>query len=682
MNTNDFLTIVKDIELPKINVVPYAKLSSSEVKALTGKNSNYNLYNFATGNVEIFNNYHDYNEFVEKQNTAEIRLFDASYSGNCFGVSYFEYFKYIEEMDAMGIYLLSINTKKIFPGETREFKLVDYYYVMKDKSFVYKFGKDWKAEYDVEVARKELPFSFRVDTLFRSNYAEEIVHLFGLYCRNGKYSFSTDSRDLLDFFKPVEEENITKRLRTISEKHMKKELSTLCYTPVNKNNYYNNKNVAKLEYIDDSASVIRWFKVFHEKDCYEFMRFYVTDDGNFLCQLENDGKFHVLTKNIEKDSMEIMDLIMDKEELKDSKFKYFFEMIESFKDHRKAVDLYETFRFDLIEKFFKTGLSKLANDALCIYRDSRILPYTTIGKTFSVKINAKETDIYKALKINKYQYKKIAPLTDEYFYYCPESSNVSFTLRLLRLLLVHNEFDALNNVDNATFDKFFDLLYGLASTSNYNKNNISEFVVSAKKMYSLDAIYNGLKVISILNTTSNSHEITLLRDYVRMVEKLDDAKSFPLKINASTTLEDIKNQIAVAHDAVIGVYNLKRDEIKAAQFGKAVKKCEKWVYEEDELTVIAPTLPGDLAKEGIELHHCVKSYIEKVANGKTNIMFIRKKTELDKPFFTVEVGNNGVVEQVHGFGNRNANTEPGLEDFVSRWAKDRKLTLSSVNKIR
>ena len=92
MNTNDFLTIVKDIELPKINVVPYAKLSSCEVKALTGKNSNYNLYNFATGNVEIFDNYHDYNEFVEKQNTAEIRLFDATYSGNCFGVSYFEYF--------------------------------------------------------------------------------------------------------------------------------------------------------------------------------------------------------------------------------------------------------------------------------------------------------------------------------------------------------------------------------------------------------------------------------------------------------------------------------------------------------------------------------------------------------------------------------------------------------------
>ena len=130
------------------------------------------------------------------------------------------------------------------------------------------------------------------------------------------------------------------------------------------------------------------------------------------------------------------------------------------------------------------------------------------------------------------------------------------------------------------------------------------------------------------------------------------------------------------------MYNLKRDAIKAAQFGKAVKKCEKWVYEEDELAVIAPTLPGDLANEGIELHHCVKSYIEKVANGKTNIMFIRKKTEIDKPFFTVEVSNNGVVEQVHGFGNRNACTEPGLEDFVSRWAKNRKLTLSSVNKIR
>ena len=89
-----------------------------------------------------------------------------------------------------------------------------------------------------------------------------------------------------------------------------------------------------------------------------------------------------------------------------------------------------------------------------------------------------------------------------------------------------------------------------------------------------------------------------------------------------------------------------------------------------------------LSPEGLELHHCVKNYIDKVAKGMTNIVFIRKKSDKTKPFFTVEVSNDKTIEQVHGFGNRNANTEPGLEEFVKRWAGNKRLKVNAINKVR
>ncbi len=66
----------------------------------------------------------------------------------------------------------------------------------------------------------------------------------------------------------------------------------------------------------------------------------------------------------------------------------------------------------------------------------------------------------------------------------------------------------------------------------------------------------------------------------------------------------------------------------------------------------------------------------------TNILFIREKTDIDKPFFTVEVTNDSVIQQVHGFANRNVDTEPGLDEFIKEWVKKKKMKISNFNKIR
>ena len=136
------------------------------------------------------------------------------------------------------------------------------------------------------------------------------------------------------------------------------------------------------------------------------------------------------------------------------------------------------------------------------------------------------------------------------------------------------------------------------------------------------------------------------------------------------------------HNIAMEVFNSKIMEINEKKFEKVVKKCDKWTFSDDNFTVVAPKIAEDIAVEGITLHHCVKGYIGKVTEDKTNILFIRKTDEIDKPFFTVEITNDAVVQQIHGFSNRNADTEEGLLDFVKKWVEAKDLKMSNFNKVR
>jgi hypothetical protein len=145
-----------------------------------------------------------------------------------------------------------------------------------------------------------------------------------------------------------------------------------------------------------------------------------------------------------------------------------------------------------------------------------------------------------------------------------------------------------------------------------------------------------------------------------------------------------QNDLHQMHDYIAAVYNLHKSEYQRDAFVARMKEIEKMEYENDEFEfcVKTPTKPEDLVIEGLELHHCVKSYIDRVCKGETNVLFIRRKDDVSKPFFTVEVTPDRVIRQVHGFSNRNADTEPNMVEFVSRWARNKRLRVGAFNSLR
>ena len=87
-------------------------------------------------------------------------------------------------------------------------------------------------------------------------------------------------------------------------------------------------------------------------------------------------------------------------------------------------------------------------------------------------------------------------------------------------------------------------------------------------------------------------------------------------------------------------------------------------FEKDGMKIVYPETPNDLTAEGNSLHHCLSSFTERVAERECIILFLRKCSGEEKPFYTVEVRNQKAV-QVRGVGNCGMTDE--VKAFISAW---------------
>ena len=74
------------------------------------------------------------------------------------------------------------------------------------------------------------------------------------------------------------------------------------------------------------------------------------------------------------------------------------------------------------------------------------------------------------------------------------------------------------------------------------------------------------------------------------------------------------------------------------------------------LVVVSPKNYNDLLQEGHKLNHCIADYAKGMVENKYMIYFIRKKDEIDKPYYTMQY-MKGKVTQCRGKGNRMMNDD-------------------------
>lgn len=104
-------------------------------------------------------------------------------------------------------------------------------------------------------------------------------------------------------------------------------------------------------------------------------------------------------------------------------------------------------------------------------------------------------------------------------------------------------------------------------------------------------------------------------------------------------------------------------------------------YYTDKYCAMVPEQLSDIALEGKNMRHCVGGYIDRHAQGKTIIIFIRDPMYPLIPRWTAEISSDGMLRQVQGFNNREENKPKGdAKEFINRWLSIIKERIRAQNK--
>lgn len=127
-----------------------------------------------------------------------------------------------------------------------------------------------------------------------------------------------------------------------------------------------------------------------------------------------------------------------------------------------------------------------------------------------------------------------------------------------------------------------------------------------------------------------------------------------------------------AHNRAVEAVNAIREENERKRLEEQNKKLEKiseWrkklEFSSGDLFIRQPASVQEIVAEGNALSHCVGGYANRHANGDTTIMFLRKKSEPDRPFFTIEVSNDYKIAQCHGYKNEDGGKNRKPEEILA-----------------
>lgn len=303
-------------------------------------------------------------------------------------------------------------------------------------------------------------------------------------------------------------------------------------------------------------------------------------------------------------------------------------------DMTKFFELYT--KYPNIEYLTKEGLKDLVQDKI-----DRGLTYRTI--------NWKGKTIFKMLKINKQDLKQI------------KAQKINITFSFLKVFQ-----DAKKRDWNLTLEETIsvakDYLCCYDSLQNALKySSMKKLLNYFSKQYNNYNIYKTEK-----HYYGHSSVLTTFRDYI----------SDCVKLEMDTTKDQVvfPKDLYTAHQNTIKQIKMQKDEKLDLLIKNRVKILEKYIFKCNGLTIRPAGSSSELIAEGAALTHCVGGYADRYAKGETDIFFIRKVSELDKSYYTIEIKKDKII-QVHGKNNRSPSVD--VQEFIKAFTK-KKLTKKKV----
>jgi hypothetical protein len=281
-------------------------------------------------------------------------------------------------------------------------------------------------------------------------------------------------------------------------------------------------------------------------------------------------------------------------------------------------------------------LAKLGHKNIVIDKLKGIPTYSSI--------NWKGKDLYSVFKLSKEEYNSIKQL------------KIPITFWFLKVLRLNKEkFYGLSLLE---VKELSETMYGEEGSIE----SISRLCVLDKSFR--DAFRYILKQYNKHRNTYYSLH-TVIRDWI---DYKSDCKKLGLDIKDVNIL--FPSDLHKAHQNTTAQIKYAEDMALTEKIRARSAELKDYCFEHNELFLRPAESAFELVEEGKSLNHCVGQYAERHAKGETNIFFIRKITEPNISFFTMELKNNSIV-QVRGKRNVNYTEDASVKAFVEEFTKQK-----------
>lgn len=328
----------------------------------------------------------------------------------------------------------------------------------------------------------------------------------------------------------------------------------------------------------------------------------------------------------------------------------------------------------MLENYFKSGGRNIVVPFLAPYYHKFLEQMTKSGLGAMAEQFFQIVDENKSLDFSKKNLKELFGISLNYLRKIQKDKNLARHLSIFQKLYHYNPaFIDMEHYSNSYFDFILHNDF-VEKKENYHS------ILGVSRWSDKDI----LKVLKYLNNQTGTDVYLYYRDYIEMCRRMNNFRYGLTPKNLKEVHDEMQKNWFMQKNAWVAqsfqnaicreAYTFLASDY--VETGKDGKKKENELKEED-YKIILPAHPIDLMRESDVLHHCVKTYINRVSEGRTYILFLRKKDKLQIPFATIEVLPDYRLIQLKAINNSKAPEE--AKEFVRKWARVKGVRLQSLD---
>ena len=434
---------------------------------------------------------------------------------------------------------------------------------------------------------------------------------------------------------------------------------------------YDKSNAIYYQKLDDNYSVLRVFyapwswnsdysnRHYSWDNPEEVCRLFISSKGKPTVMANERGKWIIKSSTPWKARHE--SIIINPSELYEfNPLKYIMPCINS-KENMDIQTFINILRHPIIEQMYKAGYPKLAKDLL---NDSCIK--ARLRDCYLVEKETKQP-LYKLLKVNRFVLNAAEKYGNPYFvaeikWFIGNNDATKVGEDLCNNIADYIKSDTYKSVTDlipSQLGHIFRYSYRYRRNHEYDDPLNEAQIKWVTKLFNMEKKRQGC--INLYVDLCNVYERLIHKPEIDLTDVHNWDDIYRLHENlVNLQVEEERERIRRWN-----MEEEERNKEREKTFNKLQKnRIAKFEYEDDEFCVRVPHELCEITTEGCILHHCVGGYLDRHANGYTNILFLRRKENEENPFYTIEIDNNNHVVQIHGKNNKWLGNNPEAIPFV------------------